>query len=261
MKTSTKILLGLLLVCLGVIFWLWKHPKTEKEYVPIAGKTPPPEIVYSNAKNGNQVATFINPKPVLEPEKAASEDLLNTVKNINELENAKIIELTKVVTELKLQLTEKNLAVNDAEKQVKMWKDKFNEVTVDNANNTVAVKSDVSPIMVEYEKRPKWYKSKVGYVSITSENPSIVFNGVEKYEAPKKEVKDIFELTFDANTGNYVYNSKPKDGIRFYDASLNLTINPDGKFRPYVFAGTNTYNLNNYAFFYGVGFRFLLLKY
>ena len=162
MKTLVKILAFLLLVSIGVIAWLWYHPKKEKEYVTVAGKSPPPQIIYSKSESGGNVATIVQPKPVLNPEKEASEELLATVRNIKELDKSQILSLLKINAELQLKLDKSNLVVNDAVKEIKVWRDKFNEVTIDNKNDTAKVKSEVSPVIAQYEKRPKWYKPKEG---------------------------------------------------------------------------------------------------
>lgn len=262
MNTFTKILLALFLVSLGVLWWKFEHPTIEKEYVPTAGKIPPPKVIYTTSKTGTQVATIKTPAPVLEPAKVASEELLNTVKNIEEIDkDAKITELTKISTELKLQLDAKSMALNDAEKQIKVWKDNYNSVTVDNLNNTVAVHSEVSPVIVGYEKRPKWYKAKESYTSITSNNPAIMFNGVETLKVPNKQVKNFLELTFDADTGQYFYDREFIKGLMFYDASLNVIFNPDGRIRPYINVGTRTYNFKTQSPYWSGGLKILITKF
>lgn len=262
MNTTTKLLSGLLIGAIAFNVWQYYNPKVVKTYVPVAGKIPAPEIIYSKSDTGANVATFKNPEPVLKPEAVASLELLNTVKSIKEIDSkSEVKELTKIIANLELKLTEKDLIINDEKTQKKVWKDKYNQVTVDNKANTVDVLAEVSPVTVGYEKREKWFKSKDSFTSITSENPSVVFNGVEKYTVKNKEVKNFLEVTLEAEIGQFYNDRKHIKGLKNYDGMLNVTFNPDGKIRPFVKAGYRTYNFDIYSPYYSVGVKYLVFKF
>lgn len=257
MNKVSKILLFLLISATGVCIYQYNNPRIENKFIQVGGKIPPPEIVYSKSSTGTNVATIKTPEPVLKPEKEASEQLLNTVKTIKEINSkSTVTDLTRIVSNLELKLTEKDMIINDKSKQIKVWKDKHNEITVNNDLNEASVKAEVSPVIVGYEKREKWYKSKEGFTSITSENPSIVFNGVEKYTTKNKEVKNILELTFDGEVGKF---GNDKDKL-YYEGLIDVTFNPDGTLRPFIKAGYKSNNFETPSPYYSIGFKYLIFK-
>lgn len=262
MSKMTKLLSGLLIGAIAFNAWQYYNPKVEHKYIPVSGKTPLPEIIYSTSESGANVATIKTPEPVLKPEAVASEELLNTVRNLKEVDSkSKITELTRVISNLELKLYEKDLVINDKENQRKVWQDKFNKVSVDNNLNTVEVLAEVSPVTVGYEKRERWFKAKDSFTAITSENPSIVFHGVEKYTVKNKEVKNFVEVTLEAEVGQFYHDTKHIKGLKNYDGMLNMTFNPDGKLRPFIKAGYRTYNFDYYSPYYSIGLKYLVFKF
>lgn len=227
-KTISSIVIGLLFLSVGVNVYWYYFPRVEKSpgvtvYLP--GKSEP-TIIYT-LPAGNQSSTTKVEQQYQEKTGKAKE-LLAQVKGIPDLEKEKeITALMAAKMKLELNLSEKDLALNDKEKQIKVWKDKFNSVTVDNVNNTSSVISEVSPKIATTAKRPGIFKPKETYTVITSENPSVKFYGIESYSFKNPKQKDLVELNLKIQ-GLFVNKTLiPYGGIE-------LLFNPDGKLKPIV---------------------------
>lgn len=237
MKTLTSILAVLLLISVALNVWWYYNPHIEKQkgeivYLPNEKE---PTIIYK-LTDGNQSATvaIVND---YKRKIANAQELLVKVKSIPDLENQKqISQLTAVNANLELKLSEKDLAINDKDKQVKEWRDKFNTVNVNNSTNDISVISEVSPVIAVTAKRDKFYSPKISYTVITSENPAVKFYGVESYTFKNPKQKDFLELNLKVQ-GLYL----DKQIIPYGGAEL--LFNPDGKLKPIV----------GYGYFYNNG--------
>ena len=237
MKTLTSILAVLLLISVALNVWWYYNPHIEKQkgeivYLPNEKE---PTIIYK-LPDGNQSATvaIVND---YKRKIANAQELLVKVKSIPDLENQKqISQLTAVNANLELKLSEKDLAINDKDKQVKEWRDKFNTVNVNNSTNDISVISEVSPVIAVTAKRDKFYSPKESYTVITSENPAVKFYGVESYTFKNPKQKDFVELNLKVQ-GLYL----DKQIIPYGGAEL--LFNPDGKLKPIV----------GYGYFYNNG--------
>lgn len=236
-KTISSIVIGLLLLSVGLNIYWYNFPKVEQSQgkdIMIPGEKET-TIVYK-LPDGNQSATTKVTNDYSQ-QTQNSKELLQQVKGIPDLENEKkITSLIAANMKLEVNLTEKDLAINDKEKQIKVWKDKFNSVTVDNTNNTSSVISEVSPKIATTQKRDKFYKPKETYTIITSENPAVKFYGVQSYSFKNPKQKDFVELNLKAQ-GLYVN----REIIPY--ASAEILFNPDGKIKPLI----------GYGYFYDNG--------
>lgn len=218
-----KFLIGLLILSVGLNAYLIKFPKIKKETVIVPGAKES-TIVYK-LPDGNQSATvkIIND---YKRELQNSKRLVERVKGIPDLENEKkLASIIEAKMKLELNLSEKELAINDKEKQIKEWKDKFNRINVNNETNVVSVVSEVSPKIATTSKRDGFLKPKETYTTITSENPSVKFYGVESYQFKNPKQKDFLELNLKLQ-GLYVDETLTPYG------GAELLFNPDGKFKP-----------------------------
>lgn len=217
----TSILAVLLMLSAGLNVYWYYWPRVEKQ----KGET-----VYLPGKNTETViyeksATAKTQKDY-ERKSQNAKELVASVKGIPDLENEKkITQLIATNMKLQLDLTAKDMTLNDAEKQRKTWEDKYNSVKVDNSNNTASVTAEVSPKIATVEKRDAFYKPKETYTVITSENPSIKFYGVESYQFKNPKQKDFVELNLKIN-GLYI------DKIIIPYGGAELLFNPDGKIKP-----------------------------
>ena len=192
--------------------------------------------------------------------------IVKTIETIKDVDLSKVDEVIKINQELNLKLKEKDLVLNDKENEIKQWKDKFNNIIVNNKENSAEVKSEVSPIITQEFKRESFLGPKQTIITVNSENPSVTFNGAEKYEIKAKQRKAIFDLSADISTGKYIYRTSYSQGLQYYNASLKLEFNPDGILRPYLYVGRNTY-VPEYFFyesvwstFVGAGLNIKLIK-
>lgn len=249
-----KILIGLLIVSVGLNAYLINFPKIksikgETVFVP-SGKES--TIVYK-LPDGNQSATvkIIND---YKRELDNSKRLIERVKSIPDLENEKrITSLLEAKMKLELNLGEKDLAINDKEKQIKEWKDKFNRINVNNETNVVSVVSEVSPKIATTSKRDGFLKPKENYTTITSENPSVKFYGVESYQFKNPKQKDFLELNLKLQ-GLYVDETLTPYG------GAELLFNPDGKFKPIVGYGYFYKENKLFPYFLG-GIQYNLIRF
>lgn len=240
--------------------WQYYNPKKIKGETVYLESDNIPATKVTKLATGNQSATSQIQKDY-KHQAASAKELLNMVKNIPDLENTKqITQLTSVNASLELALSEKDMILNDKDKQLKEWKDKYNSVKVDNASNKVDVNAEVSPKIANSEKREHWFTPKIPYTTITSENPAIKFYGVESYTFKNPQTKNILELSFNAETGQFFNDMKINPGLRFYDAEIELVFNPDGKFRFFGNAGLRTYNFESSSTYYQLGIKYLLIK-
>jgi len=256
----TTALIIVLLLSLGANVWQYYSPRTIKgETVYLETDNLPPTAI-TTLPSGNQSATSQTQKDYSH-KSASAKELLSMVFSIPDLENVKqITQLTSVNASLELALSEKDMVLNDKDKQLKEWKDKYNSVKVDNSTNTVDVNSEVSPKIANSEKREHWFAPKIPYTTITSENPAIKFYGVESYTFKNPQTKNILELTLNADTGQFLNDAKINQGLRYYDSEFELTFNPDGKFRVFGNAGLRTYDFKNASPYYQLGLKYLLIK-
>lgn len=258
----TTALVIALLFSLGANFWQYYNPRTiigkgQTVYVENGDK---PTTSITNLPTGNQSATAETRKDYNRKE-ASAKELLSMVKGIPDLENAKqITQLTSVNASLELALSEKDMILNDKDKQIKEWKDKYNSVKVDNLLNKVDVISEVSPKIANSEKREHWFAPKIPYTTITSENPAIKFYGVESYTFKNPQTKNLLELTLNVDTGQFFFDSNLSPGLRFYDSEIELTFNPDGKLRFFGNTGLRTYDFKTTSPYYQVGIKYLIIK-
>lgn len=226
MNTVIKILAIFLLISIGVNIWQWINPRTIKakaEIVYLPGEEK--KVIIYSLPDGNQSATVQNSK---EYEKATKEarELLETVKSIPDLENEKkITSLISANMKLELGMSEKDMAINDKEKELKQWKDKFNTINLNNNSNEITVSSEVSPKIATTEKREKFYLPKQNYTVITSENPAVKFYGLESYTFKNPKQKDFVELNLKLQGLYFNESLIPYGGVE-------LLFNPDGKFKP-----------------------------
>lgn len=250
-----------LLISIGVNFYQYHYPrKIDSLNTVFVNNGNQPVTKITELPAGNQAATAQIQKDY-EIKEAKAKELLQVVKSIPELEDEKkITQLTEAKAFLELQLNEKDLVLNDKDKQIKEWKDKFNSIKVDNSTNQVNVNSEVSPKIASSEKREHWFSPKIPYITITSENPAIKFYGLESYTFKNPQKKNLLELTFNADTGQFFNDSRFDPGLRFYDSELELTFNPDGKFRIFGNAGLRTYNFKTSSPYYQLGIKYLLIK-
>lgn len=250
---TTAIVFALLL-SVGVNFWQYYNPRTIKGETVYLESENLPTTAITTLSGGNQSATSETKKDYGR-EKASAKELVSIVKGIPDLENEKqITQLTAVKASLELALTEKDLVLNDKEKQLKEWKDKFNSVKVDNSTNKVDVNSEVSPKIANTEKRERWFAPKIPYTTITSENPSIKFYGVESYTFKNPKQKNFLELNINAQ-GVYI------DRSIFPNANAEIIFNPDGFFRPFIGYGyLYDYNSGKMIKFGNAGFKINLVK-
>ena len=155
---TSKILLFLLLISVGVNVYWYFHPRIENvkgETVYLPGEKK--ETIVYKLPEGNQSAT-VQTVQDYNRATAAARELLAKVKSIPDLESEKkITSLMEAKTRLELSLSEKDLALNDQQKQIKTWQDKYNSVTVNNADNSVKTSSEVNPRVATVEKRDKFY--------------------------------------------------------------------------------------------------------
>ena len=189
--------------------------------------------------------------------------IVKTIETIKDVDLSKVDEVIKINQELNLKLKEKDLVLNDKEAEIKQWQDKFNKVTVNNRENSAEVKSEVSPVITQEFKRESFLGPKQTIITVTSENPSVTFNGAEKYEIKAKQRKAIFDLSADFNLGDYTLiwgPGYPREKVRYYNGSLLFTLNPDGFIRPYVYYGRNIMPFGRPAEVYGAGVKLTLIK-
>ena len=255
-KLLTTILSVLLLFSVSLNVYWYFYPNIEKikgETVYLPGEKK--ETVVYRLPEGNQSATVQN-IPDYDRATAAARELLATVKGIPDLENEKkITQLIASNMKLELSLSEKDLALNDKEKQIKTWSDKYNSITVDNLNNTSSVMSEVNPKIATVEKREKFYLPKESYTVITSENPSIKFYGIESYQFKNPRQKDFVELNLKVQ-GLYIN----KQIIPYGGAEL--LFNPNGKLKPIVGYGYFYNNGSGKLFPYWIaGLQFNLIRF
>lgn len=202
----------------------------------------PPTTVY-NLPQGNQSATANAVQQYKEKSEKAQELIDLVVAENPGIEKAKEVEtITKVKANLELKLTEKDLIISEKDQliakkdeQIKYWesKDKFNKVTVNNATNDVTVNSEIAPIIATSAKRPKWYKPKENFITITSPNPFVKFYGIESYRFKNPDRKDLVNLSAEIG-GRYFL--KPNNPLQVF-AGIRGTFNPDGKFQPSILGG------------------------
>lgn len=237
MNTLIKILSLALLLSLAGNIWQHFHPriiKPKAEIVYLPGEEK--KVIVYDLPGGTQAATVKTSKEYERATKEAKE-LLKTVKSIPDLENEKrVTSLIAANMRLELKLSENQMILNDKEKQLKQWKDDHNSVSVNNSTNEVAVTSEISPKVVSSEKRPKFYKPKESYTTITSPNPSAKFYGLESYTFKNPKAKDVLE--FNLKFQGLFIN---KEIIPYGGAEL--LINPDGKLKPII----------GYGYFYDYG--------
>lgn len=225
MKTTLIICLTLLSLSVGFNFYQYYFPRT----VNIPGKT----IIVPGAKEstvvyqmpgGNEAAT----SKVIQDYKEKTieaKQMVAEVKTIPGLESAKdITAITEAKMKLEIELNAAKMTINDVQNEKKTWEDKFNKITVDNKNNIASSISEVSPKIVQSEKREKFLQPKVPYTTITSENPSAVFYGVKSYTFKNPQQKDFLELNLKAQA---IYLNKEVTPF----AGLELIFNPDGRFK------------------------------
>lgn len=227
-KTISSIVFGILLLSIGCNLYQYYFPRVEKiqgEIVYLPGQSQP--TVVNNLPAGNQSAT-VKIEQQYEDKTGKARDLLAQVKNIPDLEREKEINsLIEAKMKLELNLSEKDLAINDKEKQIKEWKDKFNKVSVNNQTNVVSVVSEVSPKIATTAKRSGIFKPKESFTTITSENPAVKFYGIESYQFKNPKQKDFVELNLKLQ-GLYI----SKQVIPYGGAEL--IFNPDGRIKPFA---------------------------
>lgn len=255
-NTVSTILLGLLVVSIGFNLYQYYFPRVEKQkgdiiYLPGEKES---TIIY-RLPEGNQSATVKQTEDYAKKTQNA-QDLIASVKGIPDLENEKkITQLIAANMKLQLDLTAKDMTLNDTEKQRKTWEDKYNSVTVDNSNNTASVISEVSPKIATVDKRDKFYLPKETYTVITSENPAIKFYGLESYQFKNPRQKDFVELNLKVQ-GLYL------NEIIIPYGGAELIFNPDGKLKP--IAGYGYFYNNHDAAFYPyfmAGLQFNLIRF
>lgn len=253
MKTLISILSIALLISLGINFYQFKFPhikNIEGKMVYLPNERPP-TIIYQT-KDGVSVAVAKTIKDYSRNLENANE-LLKHVNSIPGLENTKqITTLTAVNSKLQVDLTEKDLVLNDAIAQTKIWKDKFNSIEINNVTNEAKATAEVSPKIATTEKRTGFLQPKETFTTVTSENPSVKFYGVESYQFKNPRHKDFLEVNAKIQ-GIYIKPYLVPSG------GLELVLNPDGKliwfggysyyydmvnnkFVPYISAGLK-YNL------------------
>ena len=223
------VLLILLFISVGFNWYQYKHPRE----VDIIGKTITLPGKHTTTiitlPAGNQAAVAKNIQ-VYKEKSAEAEVLLNSIPPL--VAEKDVTSIVAVDSKLQLELDATKLAVNDKEKEIKIWKDKYNSITIDNANNTAKSTSDVSPKIINAEKREKFYQPKVPYTTVTSENPSILFNGVQSFTFKNPKQKDFLEI----NAKIQAIYIKP---YLVPSVGLELVFNPDGKML--WFGGYNYY--------------------
>lgn len=244
---TTTILAALLLLSVGLnIYWyVWPRVKElpgKTVYLPGEKK----ETIIYKLPDGNQSATVQNVQDYKRATSAARE-LLATVKGIPDLENQKrITSLLSAQARLELSLSEKDMALNDKDKQIKTWSDKYNSVTVNNSTNTVTSSSEVNPKVATVEKREKFYLPKETYTVITSENPAVKFYGMESYTFKNPKQKAAFELNIQGR-GLYL------NGEIIPYGGAQAVFNPDGRVRYIVEHGYYYQAQQNKAYPYWLG--------
>lgn len=246
-KTISSIVIGILLLSIGGNFYQYYFPRVHKikgDTVYLEGKKEP-TIIY-NLPEGNQSATAKIERQYEQKTQSAKE-LLAQVKNIPDLEKEKeITALMEAKMKLELNLSEKDLAINDKEKQIKEWKDKFNKINVNNETNVVSVISEVSPKIATTEKREKFYLPKETYTVITSENPSVKFYGVESYQFKNPRQKDFLQLNVNAQALYLNEVFIPLTGAE-------IIFNPNGKIKPKISYGYYYNNISGKLLPYWMG--------
>lgn len=222
---KNKILLILLILSVGLNAYWYLYPRIKKvpgDTIYLPGEKEK-TVVYT-LPDGNQSATVKDVKDYRRAT-AAAKEVLATLRGVPDLENEKkITSLLAANARLELSLSEKDMTLNDAEKQRKVWQDKYNSITVDNAGNTASVTAEVNPKVATVERRDKFYLPKETYTVITSENPSVKFNGMESYTFKNPKQKAAFELNLQ---GRALY----LDGQIIPYGGAQAVFNPDGRVR------------------------------
>lgn len=259
MNTLIKVLSIALLVSVVGNVWQYFHPRVKHlkgEVVYVPGSNDKPAIVYE-LPEGNQAIVGKNKKEYKEATEEATK-LVNSVKSIPELQDAgKIIALTNTVSKLELELTEKNMTLNDKENDRKKWEDMYNKVSVDNKTNVATVVSEVSPKIATVEKRETFLGPKENYTVVTSENPSIKFYGLESYTFKNPKQKDFLELNVKLQS---LYFNKTKVLVPFAEAEI--IFNPDGKIKPVGAYGYYYENLSGKLVpYWMLGLEFNILRF
>lgn len=256
MKTLFKIVSVIAIISLGVNIWQWYNPRVvigdgKVVYMPGAEI---PAIVY-DLPNGTQSVTVKN-SPEYKQATQQAQEMKELVKYIPDLENTdKIASLTQAKMQLELKLSEKDMTLNDLQKQRKTWEDKYNSVTVDNSTNDVAVTSEVSPIIATVDKREAFYKPKESYTVISSPNTSVKFYGLESFTFKNPKPKDFVELNLKLE--GLLLN---KSVIPFGGAEL--VFNPDGKLKPVIGYGYYYDNASGKPIpYWAGGLQFNLLRF
>lgn len=255
-KLLSSLLLVLLSLSVGLNVYWYFFPRTEQvpgKTVYLPGVENPADIY--DLKDGTQSVTAKMEKQYAGPKQNAKE-LVSSVKGIPDIEKEKqITELIAAKMKLELSLGEKDMAINDKDKQVKQWQDKFNSITVDNSTNTASVISEVSPRIVTTEKRDGLFSPKESYTILTSENPAVKFYGLESYSFKNPKTKDFVRLNGKIQ-GFYLNETITPYG------GLELVFAPDSRISPNISAGYFYHSETGrvYQFFSG-GIQFNILKF
>lgn len=230
MKIINYILLGLLLIAVAILVYMWYNPKIEKIYVQIK---PKPEIITVERSDGGHIQS-IEKVPISHPTEVLSKDYITyvndtLVKALNKglAYKVEVKNLTKINAMLKDSLSRKNLVINSTNKDVIAWKSKYIEIQSNLKDSTVKYTYNAQLDIVDYAKKETLFGGKKQYVAVSSPDKNFKINNVENFTKEIKPLKNFLELNLKLQ-GLYVdENFMPYGGAE-------LLFNPDGKLKPIV---------------------------
>lgn len=230
MKLGNKILIGLLIIAVGFILWLYFNPKIEKVYVQIKPKA---EIVFVERGDGGNIAT-VEKTPSNNASEVLSQDYITyvndtLVKALNKglAYKVQVQNLTKINAQLKDSLSRKDVVINTVNKDVIAWKTKYIQIESNVKDSTVKYAYNAQLDIVDYSKKTSLFGAKKQYIAVSSPDKNLRINNVENFTKDIKTPKDFAELNLKLQ-GLYIN----KQIIPYGGAEL--LFNPDGRLKPIV---------------------------
>lgn len=257
-KISSYIVVGLLIVAIGAVLWLWFNPKKETEYLT---SNTPPEIEYITKPDGGSIAV-IGKRIDIAPEKTLSEKYVSYVNDtlVPALDKglkykAQLTELTRINGVLKDSLSKKNVVLNTVKRDVIEWKTKYITIAANPIDSTVKYSYDAQIDIAEYERKESLFGSKKPYIAVTSPDKNLRINGMENYTKALKPSKDFLE--FNAQVQALIVN---KAIIPYGGAEL--VFNPDGRLKPIASGGLFYENMSRKFFpYWSIGLQLNLIRF
>lgn len=240
MRYLNAILVGLLIIAIAVIAWLYFNPKIEKVYVQLK---PHPQIVYIEKSDGGTIA---------KTEEVQNDDISEShtesyLRYVNDtlvpalkIANNKINGLTKINAVLQDSLTKKDIVLNSIksgkQKDEITWKTKYIEITANMKDSTAKYNYNAQIDLLKYQERESIFKDKKTVIAVTSPDKNLKVNGVTNFTKKFPPSKDFLEVNLKLQ-GLYLQNALIPYG------GAELLLNPDGKLKPIV----------GYGYFYDNG--------